>query len=187
MLDDRRRKHLLAVARDAIARHIGAPPAPPPPPQDPDLPPGRGAFVTLSKGRRLRGCVGQLEPGGSLEDIVASAAVASATADPRFPALAPDELPHVTIEISLLDPPIPVAGPGDIVMGTHGVIVRKGGRRGLLLPQVGAEHGWTAETLLDQAALKAGLPEDAWGAGASIEIFTAEVFSEADGSVSHEG
>ena len=180
MVDDRHRKHLLSVARDAIARHTGVSSLPPPPAPDPDLPPGRSVFVTLSTGGRLRGCVGHLEPRGSLDEIVASCAVAAATADPRFPPLEPAELAHVTIEISLLNPPIPVAGPEDIVVGTHGIIVRKGARRGLLLPQVAAEYRWPAETLLDQAALKAGLPQEGWRAGASLEVFTAEVFSEAD-------
>jgi len=116
MVDDRHRKHLLSVARDAIARHTGVSSLPPPPAPDPDLPPGRSVFVTLSTGGRLRGCVGQLEPRGSLDEIVASCAVAAATADPRFPPLEPAELAHVTIEISLLNPPIPVAGPEDIVL-----------------------------------------------------------------------
>jgi AmmeMemoRadiSam system protein A len=126
-----------------------------------------------------------MESRGSLEETIAACAVAAATADPRFPPLRAEELPEVAIEISLLDSPIPASGPEDIVVGTHGIIVRRGARRGLLLPQVGAETGWTAVSLLDQAALKAGLPEDAWRSGASIEIFTAEIFSEAGRPVPH--
>lgn len=184
-LDDQHRKQLLALARDAIARRIGAVPAFAPARPDPRLPPAPGVFVTLTKGGHLRGCVGQLEPRGSLEEMITACAVAAATADPRFPSLRPEELPEVTIEVSLLDPPTPASGPDEIVVGTHGIIVRRGARRGLLLPQVGAETGWTAASLLDQAALKAGLPEDAWRSGASIEVFTAEVFSEAGPPVPH--
>lgn len=181
MLEARHRKHLLAVAREAIARRIGAQPPLPPPPLDLSLPPARPAFVTLTTRGRLRGCVGHLEPRGSLEAVIAACAVSAATADPRFPPLTAAELPHTTIEISLLDPPFPVTGPDQIQVGTHGVIVRQGSRRGLLLPQVGAERGWSAEELLDQAALKAGLPEGAWRSGATIEAFTAEVFAEPEG------
>jgi AmmeMemoRadiSam system protein A len=119
-----------------------------------------------------------MDPSGSLPESVASCAVASATADPRFPPLAPAELARVHIEISILSPPVPAAGPQEIAPGTHGLIVSQGPHRGLLLPQVATEHGWTAETFLSQACVKAGLRPDAWRAGAHIEIFTAEVFAE---------
>ena len=179
MFDQRSRKYLLAVSRDAIARHLGLPTSHPQliPVADPQV--RRPVFVTLTVGDRLRGCVGNMNPQGSLPESVAACAVASATADPRFPPLAPGELAKVRIEISLLSPPVPAAGPQDIVPGTHGIIVSQGPRRGLLLPQVAAEHGWTAETFLSQACVKAGLPPNAWRAGVHIQIFTAEVFAEA--------
>ena len=63
----------------------------------------------------------------------------------------------------------------------HGVVVRKGQRSGLLLPQVAPEWGWDVATLLEQVCLKAGLPGDAWRAGnppASLYRFSAEVFGE---------
>jgi len=178
MLDERSRKHLLAVARDAIARQLGLPSARPESSLNLTAQPLRPIFVTLTVGGKLRSCVGHMDPSGSLEGSVASCAVASATADPRFPPLGPDELPRLRIEISLLSPALPVRGPEDIAVGTHGIIVSQAVRRGLLLPQVAIEHGWTAETLLTQACTKAGLPPDAWRGGARIEVFTAEIFAE---------
>jgi hypothetical protein len=178
MLDQRSREYLLAVARDAIGRRLSLPSIPPEPLPFPESQARPPVFVTLTVGDRLRGCVGNLDPSGSLPESVASSAVASATADPRFPPLAPAELANVHIEISILSPPVPAAGPQEIVPGTHGLIVSQGPHRGLLLPQVATEHGWTAETFLSQACVKAGLRPDAWRAGARIEIFTAEVFAE---------
>jgi len=179
MLDQGSRNYLLAVARDAIARRLSLPTSPPEPVPIPEAQVRGPVFVTLTLGDRLRGCVGNMEPSGSLPESMASCAVASATADPRFPPLAPGELAKVRIEISILSPPVPAAGPQDIVPGTHGILVSQGPRRGLLLPQVATEHGWTADTFLSQACVKAGLPPDAWRAGVHIEIFTAEVFAEA--------
>jgi AmmeMemoRadiSam system protein A len=179
MLDQRARKYLLAVARDAIARQLNLPSSPPEPTPIPEAQARAPVFVTLTLGDRLRGCVGNMEPSGSLPEFTASCAVASATTDPRFPPLAPAELARARIEISILSPPMPAAGPQDIVPGIHGIVVSQGPRRGLLLPQVATEYGWTAETFLSQACVKAGLPPDAWRAGVHIEIFTAEVFAEA--------
>ena len=68
----------------------------------------------------------------------------------------------------------------EIQVGRHGLIVRRGPRSGLLLPQVAAEYGWDRETFLSHTCAKAGLPEDSWReAGTEIEIFGAEVFGEA--------
>jgi hypothetical protein len=105
-------------------------------------------------------------------------AVAAATQDPRFDPLGPDELDRVRIEISVLGLPETVADPADVEVGRHGIILSKGGRRGLLLPQVPLEHGWDRETYLKHGCLKAGLGPDEWKKGATIEIFTAQVFAE---------
>jgi uncharacterized protein (TIGR00296 family) len=63
-------------------------------------------------------------------------------------------------------------------VGRHGLIIERGWRRGLLLPQVATEHGWDRETFLTHTCLKAGLPSDAWRGGARILTFEAQVFSE---------
>jgi MEMO1 family protein len=138
--------------------------------------PGR-AFVTLRRGRELRGCVGYVEPVGALWDTVARAARAAAHEDTRFPPVRPDEVTELTVEVSILTPPRPVALPEEIVAGRHGVIVSARGRRALLLPQAAVEHGWDRETFLAHACLKAGLPPDAWNReGTALSVFEAQIF-----------
>ena len=143
-----------------------------------------GAFVTVhNTGRRaategrLRACMGIIEAREPLVDAVVSAAV-SAAHDPRFPELELDELPAMELEISALSPTSRVPGPEAIQVGRHGVVLSKGGRRAVFLPQVAPEQGWTREQMLDQLARKAGLPADAWRQGATFEVFTAQVFAE---------
>ncbi len=177
-MDAERRKHLLAVAREAIAAHLGLPPHSGARLADPNGEPAQPTFVTLSKNGALRGCIGHTDPSGTLEETVATCAVSAATGDPRFPPLHPSELPKVRIEISILSPPQPITDTRAIRVGTHGVIVSQGDCRAVLLPQVASERGWTPEALLTAACDKAGLRPDAWLFGAKIEVFTAEVFAE---------
>ncbi|RPJ83456.1 MAG: AmmeMemoRadiSam system protein A, partial [Acidobacteria bacterium] len=114
----------------------------------------------------------------SLAEVVRHCAISAALDDPRFYPLAADELPCVTIEISVLGPIEPVNDVSQIEVGRDGLILSSGSSRGLLLPQVAAEHGWTREVFLSQTCLKAGLSPDAWRRGASIARFEAEVFGE---------
>jgi len=115
-----------------------------------------------------------------LLETVREAARAAAFHDPRFPPLRSSELPEIRLEISVLSRPRPVSDLGEIRVGRHGLIVRRGSRSGLLLPQVAEEYGWDRETFLSHTCVKAGLPEDSWReAGTEIEIFGAEVFGEA--------
>ena len=72
-----------------------------------------------------------------------------------------------------------VAAISEIQIGTHGLTIEAQGKRGLLLPQVAAEHGWDAPTFLSHVCAKAGLPSDAWAwPGARLESFTAQGFNE---------
>ncbi len=107
-------------------------------------------------------------------------AAAAAFEDRRFPPLSRGELAGITIEISALTPPRAIDGIAEIVLGRDGVILRKGMRSAVFLPQVAVEQGWDRDTLLTQLALKAGLPGDAWREGAEFQTFQAEVFSEPD-------
>jgi AmmeMemoRadiSam system protein A len=138
----------------------------------------RGAFVTLHVDGELRGCVGYPLPVKPLDETIIEMAVAAASQDTRFEPLGAEEMDRLGIDISVLGLPEPVADPSEVVVGRHGIIISKGFRRGLLLPQVAVEQGWDRETLLDHGCLKAGLPRDAWRKGAKIEVFTAQVFSE---------
>jgi AmmeMemoRadiSam system protein A len=171
---------LLQIARNAIAAHVGATPAHVPgAPETPGLleRPG-GAFVSLHKQGDLRGCIGHIEATEPIGVVVPRCAVASCSSDPRFPHVTARELEQIDIEISLLGPLVPIAGPQEIEVGRHGLVVEMGSRRGLLLPQVATEWKWSADTFLAQTCHKAGLSHDAWKQGAKLWRFEAEVFGE---------
>jgi AmmeMemoRadiSam system protein A len=175
-LDEQRA--VLDLARRAIAARLEDRDLP-----SPENPPSRllvqqGAFVTLHLGATLRGCVGMVAPLRPLLTAVMECAAAAATADPRFSPLGASELGRVTIEISALNPPFRIADPGQIALGTHGLMITAGRRRGLLLPQVAVEQGWDVTVFLEETCAKAGLPPDAWSRGAIVEAFSAQVFSE---------
>jgi AmmeMemoRadiSam system protein B/AmmeMemoRadiSam system protein A len=138
----------------------------------------RGVFVTLKKGGDLRGCIGFIEPVAPLGQAVIRAAVYAATEDPRFPPVRSAELKDIKFEISVLTPAREISDPREVTVGRHGLIVARGGRRGVLLPQVPVENKWDRETFLEQASLKAGLPPDAWRLGAKLYVFEAIVFHE---------
>jgi len=140
----------------------------------------RGAFVTLKVDGRLRGCIGYPLPYKPLQETVSEMAVAAATQDYRFKPLGREELSRTRIEISVLSLPSEVKDPAQIDVGRHGLIISKGLAKGLLLPQVPVEYGWDRETYLRHACLKAGLDENEWKKGVTIEVFTAQVFSEED-------
>ncbi len=138
-----------------------------------------GVFVTLTtKNGTLRGCIGFIESLGSLQETLATAARSAATRDPRFPQVTPNELDNLTLEVSLLSPPFPIES-NDVIPGKHGLIIEKGWRRGLLLPQVPVKYGWDRETYLKQTCVKAGLPIDAWkNPNTKLQAFTAIVIDE---------
>lgn len=139
----------------------------------------RGVFVTLHRAGRLRGCIGDLEGRLPLDLNVRDKAIASATQDPRFEPVQPDEVRELVIEISVLSPMRRVEDAGEIVAGKHGVMVCQGRRAGVFLPQVATEQGWNREQMLNHLCYeKAGLAEDAWRHGAELYVFTAQVFGE---------
>jgi uncharacterized protein len=195
------RRALLDIAREAIRSRVGAsgPPSRPSPRAasarqagfqadssgDPLSRPCP-AFVTLRHGDELRGCIGHLEADRPLADVVARAAVAAATEDPRFPPVTAAELDELAVEISVLGPMQLVSDPMTIEVGRHGLVVHAGARRGLLLPQVASEWGWDRETFLEQLCVKAGLPRGAWRT-AELFIFEAEVFGDQVRSTKSEG
>ncbi|HKV28217.1 MAG TPA: AmmeMemoRadiSam system protein A [Candidatus Acidoferrales bacterium] len=138
-----------------------------------------GAFVTLRKGQRLRGCIGRLFSAEPLANVIAQCAVGAATEDPRFSRLRVDELGTLEIEISVLSE-IQRAKPEEVEAGVHGLVISRKGRRGVLLPQVAREHQWSRERFLEETCRKAGLNLDAWkDPETQVEIFAAETFSEA--------
>jgi len=105
-------------------------------------------------------------------------AVAAATEDGRFEPVRPEELPGLTIEISALGPMRPIRAE-EVEVGRHGLLISRGRRRGVLLPQVPLEYGWDRQAFLEHTCWKAGLPADAWrDPSAELLGFTATVFAE---------
>jgi len=88
-----------------------------------------------------------------------------------------EEVPELEVSLSILSGLEPIRAE-DVEIGRHGLVISRQGRRGLLLPQVPVEHGWNQATFLEQTCRKAGLPPDAWQQGATLEVFTAEVFGD---------
>jgi AmmeMemoRadiSam system protein A len=138
----------------------------------------RGAFVSIHRHGNLRGCLGRLTLDTPLGLTIVHLAGVVADSDPRFAPVLPRELPDLRIEISVLTPPLEVTSVDEVEAGRHGLIVEDGSARGLLLPQVAGEHGWTRETFLEQTCVKTDLPRDAWRKGARILVFEAQVFGE---------
>ncbi len=168
------RTALLGIARAAVRHRLGRGSAPELPEQG-ALAIARGAFVTVKVRGELRGCIGTFAPRGSLAETVARVAESAATEDPRFHPVAPEELDHLEVHISVLDPKRLMHGPADLVVGRDGVLVQMGWHRGALLPQVAVEEGWDSATFLARTCLKAGLPPDAWrDPRALVELFSAE-------------
>jgi uncharacterized protein (TIGR00296 family) len=146
-----------------------------------------GVFVTITTypENQLRGCIGYPEPVMPLIDAIKDSAVSACSRDPRFPPVRREELKNLRVEVSLLTPPeqIKVKKPGELVasveVGRHGLVMERGSRKGLLLPQVPVEWGWDTEEFLSQTCMKAGLLPDSWlQEGTICYKFEAEVFSE---------
>lgn len=174
-------RRLLALARAAIASALGVGPQVRISDADltDDLRAPHGAFVTLKEEGELRGCIGRLDFEVPLWTNVIRSAVSSALEDPRFEPLEAGELPSVLIEISVLEPPVPLPDPAGFDPQVHGIIVELRGRRALLLPKVAQEYGWDARMTLETVCRKAGLPPDAWrDPAARLMVFTAFDFAE---------
>lgn len=193
------RRILLAIAHQAIFCALEHRPFDAAPPSSPELAEPRGVFTTLylradrpgtlnrdphselhlEPHRELRGCVGYALPIAPLHRAVAETARAAAFDDSRFSPVTLEEAPRLEVSLSVLSRLFPIH-PGAVEVGRHGLLISQGAYRGLLLPQVPVEQNWDRKTFLDQTCRKAGLPLDAWRKDATIEAFTAEVFSDSD-------
>lgn len=174
-------KRLLAIARKTLESFLTKKEIPDFEIDDEQLKQKFGAFVTLRKHGQLRGCIGQIEPSdGPLWQVVQKMAIEAALKDPRFPPVKAEELDEIKIETSVLSKPEKISNPDKIQLGKHGVIIKKGRRSGVFLPQVATENNWDLETFMGQlCSQKAGLPWDCWKkGGVEIFVFTAQVFEE---------
>jgi AmmeMemoRadiSam system protein A len=138
-----------------------------------------GAFVTIHQHGELRGCIGYVEGTRPLKQAVREMAAAAAFEDPRFPQVTKEDVPDLDIEISVLSPIKEINSVDEIEVGKHGLIVKNGLHKGLLLPQVATEQDWNRQQFLEFTCIKAGLHSDAWNdPQTKIQTFTAEIFSE---------
>jgi len=137
----------------------------------------RGAFTTLHLEGEVRGCVGYVFPVSPLFQTIIETARAAAFQDMRFLPVTREEADRLQISISILSLLFPIKAE-EVELGKHGLLITQGNHRGLLLPQVPAEHGWDLNTFLEQTCRKAGLRPDAWQHQATLEAFTAEIFGE---------
>ncbi len=173
---------LLSLARRSVEGYLETgKKTPPDPPDDAALNRPLGAFVTLTQGGELRGCIGHMQGDAPLYQTVAQVAIDAAVNDPRFPALTLAELlDDVEIEVSVLSPlkrVRDVYDEAEIEVGRHGLYLLYGQQRGVLLPQVPVDQGWDRAEFLEQICAKSGLPGGCWER-ATLYTFTAQVFGE---------
>ena len=178
-LDAADKQVLLHLARETITRVLATDTVPLPRGGSPALLRESGAFVTLKSRGQLRGCIGRVQPGGPLIQLVGTLALDSAFRDKRFKPVAEAELGDLDVEVSVLTPLANIPEPDAIQPGRDGVVLIVGDRSAVFLPQVATEQGWSRTELLDNLAQKAGLPAGAWREKrAKLLTFRADVFDE---------
>jgi MEMO1 family protein len=137
-----------------------------------------GAFVTLKMNGVLRGCIGCFTSSKPLYEVVREAAVSSAFGDPRFMPLTKEEYRRVDIEITVLGPLKKINDISEIILGKHGIYIKKELRSGTMLPQVATENGWTLEEFLGYTSRdKTGIGWDGWK-NAELFIYEGAVLAE---------
>lgn len=141
-----------------------------------------GAFVTLNKNDKLRGCIGQFEPEDPLYEVLQSVTVSSATKDPRFTPVTKEELDEIEIEISTMSPQRLISDWRDIELGKQGVRILLNGRSGTLLPQVATDNDLDLVTFLETiCGQKMGLQKTCYtDPTAQIYVYETDVFAEED-------
>lgn len=180
MIHETDRKFLLTLARQTLMTYLGTGEMPDLQTDNAALLEPRAVFVTLRvrETGELRGCRGETQARRPLIEAVAWMSVATATDDPRFPAVCAEEVPGLHLEINALTPLAPLQ-PAEVEIGRHGLMIVRGSHAGLLLPEVATRYNWDAETFLKAVCHKAGLRENAWKApDARLFGFETEVWEE---------
>lgn len=155
---------LVQLAHQAVGAYIldGRHMSPPPEEEmTPEMRERAGTFVSLHEFGELRGCVGTFRPQHANVAVeIIENAIASATRDPRFPPVQPDEVDDLDISVDVLSDPEPVESPADLDPQLYGVIVTdlNNARRGLLLPAL--EQVKTVEYQIAIARQKAFIGPD---------------------------
>lgn len=174
------RSSLLKLARETIKSYVstGKIPVVETAKLSPVLKTPAGAFVSLYKNKELRGCIGRFDPDQPLYKVIQDMAVASSTRDSRFNPVQPGELGNIRIEISVLTPLKRINSADEIILGKHGIYMKKGYHSGTFLPQVANSTGWTKDEFLGHCSQdKAGIGWDGWKT-AELYTYEAIVFGE---------
>jgi len=181
------RERLLGIARGAIAGALHGEPGAETVPAGihPELDTPRAVFVTLTQARRLRGCIGTLEPVAPLAQAVVQAAISAALHDPRFPRLQVEELEQTRIEVSVLGPMAPLAADcretllAALEPGADGLMLEDRRHRATFLPKVWEQLPEPRE-FLEQLFAKAGLPGDHWSPTLRFHRYRTLTFGECE-------
>ncbi len=137
-----------------------------------------GAFVSLHKDGKLRGCIGRFQPNKPLYELVRDLAISASTKDYRFKPVESGELENIELEISVLTPLEKITDPEEIKLGEHGIYIKKGSSSGTFLPQVATQTGWNLEEFLGHCARdKARIGWDGWKE-ADLYIYESLIFTE---------
>ena len=127
-----------------------------------------GAFVSIHEHGKLRGCIGTIAP---VRDCVAREiidnAVSASTRDPRFDPIRAHELKWLEISVDVLGEAEPIKSPAELDVKRYGVIVTKGMKRGLLLPDLDGVD--TVEEQISIAKSKAGIAD--WDTNVELQRF----------------
>ncbi|MFY9153918.1 MAG: AmmeMemoRadiSam system protein B [Prolixibacteraceae bacterium] len=179
-ISNEEKNYLLKLARETISEYVQKETIPKVDQSvlTPTLKTPCGAFVTLYKNDILRGCIGRFDPDEPLWKVVQSMAVAAATKDYRFDRVLSSELSKLKIEISVLTPLKRIKSADEIILGKHGIYLKKGDKTGTFLPQVATQTGWTMEEFLGHCSEdKAHIGWDGWKT-AELYTYEALVFGE---------
>ncbi|MCI1726549.1 MAG: AmmeMemoRadiSam system protein A [Lachnospiraceae bacterium] len=130
------------------------------PPEDlpPEMKNGQaGAFVSIHEDGRLRGCIGTISAAENcIAEEIVSNAISASTKDPRFDPITEDELPYLSITVDILGEAEDIDSPDQLDVKKYGVIVSKGWKRGLLLPNLDGVQTVSEQIRIAQS--KAGIP-----------------------------
>jgi len=148
---------LVKLAKDTIENYVRNGTIPRPNELTPEMVERSGVFVSLKVGGLLRGCIGTYEPAtANVAEEVITNAISSATRDPRFPPVTPDELSDLEYSVDVLTNPEPVKSEAELDPKRYGIIVESGKRKGLLLPDL--EGVDTVARQIEICRSKAGIP-----------------------------
>jgi AmmeMemoRadiSam system protein B/AmmeMemoRadiSam system protein A len=176
-LDEASQEELLEIADGTLARleSTGAREHPIPHASGRSLSRRSSVFVTLFAKERLRGCIGCRDASKSLVEAVPEMTLSAAVADPRFRAIGKGDFVD-ELRITILTPLRRVRHPDEIDLSRHGVYVEAGPQRGLLLPGLAREYGWTRDDLVRMLARKAGFADGRLPEGARLSVFCGQSF-----------